>query len=310
MKNCILIFITAVLAFCLISCHKGNLTELTNDVPAALEIKPTVLASVGTRATISSFPDKSEIGLFITSGNIMNPYNGVSAYTNVKATLNINVWELNPAVYLNPMPATVFAYYPYTPENTDGTSIPIGHNTQTDYLIGTHTAGQTEINNANPHVNLSMRHALCMLIFDVYVENYTGNAELTKIEVANATGKTVLFSESKVNLQTGAITGSIGKNQAYAHSLSRMLGTTPTGHEKTLPKFMVVPVSSVPVTGDIIINFTIDGKVYTYYVPAGTIWASGTKNTYTVKLSGKALITSNITITNWTDGINGNITLP
>lgn len=197
-----------------------------------------------------------------------------------------------------------------TSENRDGTSIPIEHNTQTDYLTGTHTPGQTEINNSNPYVNLTMKHTLSMLIFDVYVENYTGNAELTKIEVANATGKTVLFSAGTVNLQTGAITGSTGKNQSYAYSLSRMLGTAPTGHEKTLPKFMVVPVSSVPVTGDIIINFTIDGKVYTYYVPASTVWASGTKNTYTVKLSGKALITSNITITNWTDGINGNITLP
>lgn len=310
MKNRILIFITAALAACLISCHKGNLTELTNDIPAVLEINPTVLASAGTRATISSFPDNSEIGLFITSGNISNHYNGVSAYANVKATLNINHWVLSPTVYLSPAPAKVYAYYPYTSENTDGTSIPIEHNTQTDYLIGTHTAGQTDINNSNFQVSLSMQHALSLLIFDVYVENYTGAAELTKIEVANRIGRSVLFSEGKLNLETGAITGTAGKNQAYAHTLSRMLGSAPTGHEKTLPKFMVMPVSSIQETGNVVIYFTIDGKVYTYYVPAGTVWASGTKNTYTVKLSGKALITSNITITNWTDGINGNITLP
>lgn len=310
MKNSILIFIATLLTVAFASCNKENTQDFTSGTPATLQVYPSVLASGGTRATINSFPDKSEIGLFITSGNIGNHYNGVHDYANVKATLNTNAWSLSPAVYLSPDPATVFAYYPYSTGNTDGANVPIEHNTQTDYLTGTHTPGQNAVNSDHPVVNLTMRHALSLLYFDVYTENYTGYGELTKIEVANSTGKTVLFSEGTIHLQSGEISGITGKNQAYAHLFSRYLGNTPAGDERVLPYFMVLPVSSVPATGDVVINFTIDNKVYTYQVPAGTVWASGTKNTYTVKLSGKALYVSNITITGWTNGINGSVTLP
>lgn len=283
-----------------------------NPEPATstLNIKASVFDNTPqTRATISSFLNGSALGLFVTSGSLSNPYNGITSNNNVKSTLNGSNWTLSPAVYLSPAPATVFAYYPYSSGTVNGASIPVEHNSQTDYLYGTHTTGQSTVNSSNPMVNLTMNHALSLVQFKLAKTNYTGTGVLTRIEINNKAGKTCLYSEGFMNISTGIITNTTNKTQGVSLNMTYYLPTSLPSVAPSYLKVMVLPVSAITNDGDIQIRFTIDGKVYTYDVPASTKWEKGKENTYTVTLSGTQLITNNVIITDWQSGINGSAEL-
>lgn len=303
MKNLIYLIVAVIIAF--ISCSKDN-DVITPVTTASLSINPLVSVSPGTRAVISDFPNLSEIGLFITSGNLNSNYNNTASNNNVKSKLSAGTWTQTPLVYLSPAPATVYAYYPYALGNTNATAIPLEHNTQTDYLYGTHATGQPTINSSNPGVNLTMKHALSLLVFKIQKVNYTGAGTLTKIEVANAAGKTLLSSEATLDIQFGTISQATGKNLPAILSTSYTIPATLPTNENTCPKLLVMPLNiSVSTLGNILINFTIDGKVYTHKLIVGTLWLSGTKNIYTVTLNGTELSVGNVGIQNWDNGSIG-----
>lgn len=309
----LLFILLAVITALFSSCSKENETE-TPITPAptttALNIKASVYGDTPqTRASISSFPNGAALGLFITSGTLSNLYNGVSSNGNVRSTLSGSTWAQSPAVYLSPAPATVYAYYPYSSGNINGTAVPVEHGTQTDYLYGTHTTGQGTVNSENPGVNLTMNHALSLLQFKLSKNNYTGAGLLTKIEISNKAGKTALYSEGVMNIATGDITNTTAKNQAAILNLSYSLPASLPGVAPSSLQVMVLPMITTVAAGDVQILFTIDNKVYTYNIPAATKWEKGKVNTYTITLSGTQLITNNVTITDWQTGVNGSVEL-
>lgn len=268
----------------------------------------TSIASATTRSIISSFATNAEVGLFITNGTIGNNYESQLADNNVKAKYTGAVWGLAPAVYLSNASATVYGYYPYSATASNGSTIPVESASQTDYLYGTHTTGQSAINNDNPTVNITMQHALALVQFRFNKSNYPGVGKLTKIEIANASGQTLLYSEGTMNCTNGTITNSVGKNTSTFIENAAGLITIPTvasSDETTFPKILVLPTLATTNGGDIYINFTIDGKVYKFNVPANTAWQKGTKNAYSVTISGTDIVVGNILISDWTSGVNG-----
>lgn len=306
MRSIILIAALAAVVT-LMSCTKSE-NEVCNDSKdAVLGVNPTFPDAPATRATISSFPESSEIGLFVTTGLDGNHYNDVLSNYNVKLTYSGNSWSMSPAVYLSSNPATVFAYYPYNSSNNNRAGIPIEHTSQTDYLYGTHTPGQGVVNSDNATVNLTMKHALSLIQFRLNKENYTGPGVVTKIEIANKK-RNVLYSEGIISIETGAFIGISERNTAAfiqnTSGLYTLQSAFPTTEYAYL-KVMVLPVRSLENVGDVAINFTIDGKVYCFEVPDGTAWNSGEKNTYTVTLAGSELKVGTVFITDWVNGMNG-----
>jgi hypothetical protein len=305
MKKSMMMAVASALVINLSSCNNDN--EGSNQA-TALKIQTDIAA---TRATISSFPVNSALGLFVTSGALGSNYEAVSSNVNVKSLLSSGgVWTLSPAVYLSNDDATVFAYYPYDAAKTNGAAIGVEQTSQTDFMYGTHTTGQSGINNGNPTVNLTMKHALALVQFKMSETNYPGTAKLTKVEIANGAGKTLLLSEGSMNLSSGAITNTTGKNVSafVENSSTGLLASIPavaSTDENTYPKVMVLPTAATVAAGDLMIYFTIDGKVYSWSVPSATTWKSGTKNTYSVTLSGTALTVGNVVITDWTGGVTG-----
>lgn len=252
---------------------------------------------------INSFVSGDEIGLFVSSGAVNSPYNGVASNKNVKSTFT-TVWTQATPVYLSSLMATIYAYYPWNAAATDGTAIDIDHTSQTDYMYATPV---TNINNRQPRAAITMNHALSLVQFDFKKENYTGVGSLTAISIANKTGGTSLISTGKLNLTNGAITKGASKEPVTkATNLPQTIGTW---NESTFPKMLVIPTSSTATAGDIVISFTVDGQVYKWNVPAGTAWEQGKKNTYTVTIKGTALEVSPVTITPWGNGDSGNGTI-
>ena len=307
-----MIFAALVIAALLTGCTKEDVSETACRKESVLSITPDIAGvTVLTRASLSSFPYNAEVGLFVTSGSLGADYNGVGANANVKSTFGGN-WRQTPDVYLSPVDAVIYAYYPYSTANTDGTAIPVEHATQTDYMYGTHSTGQGAINSGNPHVNLSMRHALALLQFRFGRSNYSGNGVITRIEVANASGKSCIYSRGTLNIATGTITKTSGQTASASIQNPSGLYTIPASgisSESANLRLLVLPVSALASGGDIKMYFTVDGKVYAWDVPASTAWTAGTKNVYTVTLTGTELIVGNVTITDWTAGVNGTATL-
>ncbi|MFR3025868.1 fimbrillin family protein [Bacteroides thetaiotaomicron] len=252
---------------------------------------------------VNSFVSGDEIGLFVSSGAVNSPYNGVASNKNVKSAFT-TVWTQATPVYLSSLMATIYAYYPWNAAATDGTAIDIDHTSQTDYMYATPV---TNINNRQPRAAITMNHALSLVQFDFKKENYTGVGSLTAISIANKTGGTSLISTGKLNLTNGAITKGASKEPVTkATNLPQTIGTW---NESTFPKMLVIPTSSTATAGDIVISFTVDGQVYKWNVPAGTAWEQGKKNTYTVTIKGTALEVSPVTITPWGNGDSGNGTI-
>lgn len=304
----VIILIAAIAAtMTFVSCEKnGNEGLIASE--SMLKVHAS-LGDIGTKATLSSFPNQSEIGLFITTGTLGSNYDGVSGNNNVKSTYDGRLWTQEPAVYLSTQNATVFAYYPYAIANNNGAVLPVEHKSQTDYLYGTHSGGQAALNNGNPNINLTMKHALSLVQFRMCKQNYTGSATVNKIEISNKVGKTILFSQGTMNAITGSITNTSGKNESAAVSMSYPLPITISSNPAEYPRIMVLPVDEITNEGDIQILFTIDGRLYTYNVPAGTKWEKGKVNTYIVTLSGVELNVNNVIIENWIAGVNGSAEL-
>ncbi len=304
-----MIFAALILAALLTGCTKEEMPETAQCEESVLSVAPDIAGvTVSTRAPLSAFSANSELGLFVTSGSLGTNYNGVAANANVKSTFNGSTWTQNPNVYLSPVDAVIYAYYPYSSANTDGTAIPVEHISQTDYMYGTHSAGQRAVNNGNPRVNLTLRHALTLLQFKFRRSNYTGSGIITQIEVANASGKSCIYSRGTLNIATGAIAKTSGQTaSAYIQNPSGLYTIPASGvsEEAANLRLLMLPVNATAASGDIKIHFTIDGKVYIYDVPASTAWTAGTKNMYTVTLTGTGLIVGNVTITDWTGGKNG-----
>lgn len=306
MKTYLFILVTISMIL-LASCNKEESAIFTAPESSALNITAT-LENPATRATISAFPNGAELGLFVTTGHLGTNYNNVAGNANVKSTLNNSTWTQSPAVYLSPAYAKIYAYYPYSISASSGSTIPVESRTQTDFLYGTHIA--TDINSNNPVVNLTMNHALTLVQFKIRTENYFGEGLLSKIEIANKTGKTCLFGEGTLNVETGIIANTPNKNLPTVLSLSDYyLLPANSDYPEEYPRLLVLPVAATSAAGDIQINFTIDGKTYTYDVPSATKWEKGKINTYFTTLSGKGLIINPVTITDWTSGASGSVEL-
>lgn len=66
---------------------------------------------------------------------------------------------------------------------------------------------------------------------------------------------------------------------------------------------LVYPITSAITQNSIKAIFTVDGNDYPVTIPAGSsqTWAAGNNYIYTVKLNGKELAITNVTINEWTD---------
>lgn len=309
----LMIFAVIPLAVWLTGCTKEESPQTARYNESVLSVTPDIAGiAVSTRAALSAFPDNSMLGLFVTSGSLGANYNAIAANANVKSTLNGGNWIQTPDVYLTPANALIYAYYPYASLNMDGTAIPVEHSSQTDYMYGTHTPGQGVINNGNPRVNLTMRHALALLQFRIGRSNYTGEGIITRIEVANASGKSCIYSRGTLNIATGNITRTSGQNGSAFIQNTAGLYTTPAAgvsEEVAALRLLVLPVKATAASGDIKMYFTIDGRTYVWDVPASTVWAAGSKNVYVITLTGTELIVGDVAITDWTDGVDGMATL-
>lgn len=308
MRNFSICAVLAASCILLSSCGEDNLNNPNeaNTEKQTLEVTTSIDVSSSRSvlgSPINSFVSGDEIGLYVSSGIVNTPYNGVSSNKNMKSTFT-TTWTQATPVYLSSAMATIYAYYPWSATVTDGTAVDIDHTSQTDYMYGTPV---TSVNNRQPRAAITMNHALSLVQFDFKKENYTGAGSLTAITIANKAGGNSLISQGKLNLTNGVIVKGTSKEAvSKATNIPQTIGTWT---ETTFPKMLVIPTAPTAAVGDIVISFVVDGQTYDWNVPVNTAWEQGKKNTYTVTIKGTALEVSPVTIAPWGTGNSGTGTI-
>lgn len=207
---------------------------------------------------------------------------------------------------------------------------------EVDYMYGTpdkkvdNGKGTGAVNNK---VELTMKHALAMVSFRVYNDGtYNQAGALSQIKLYNAASGTTLSKGTTptMNIKTGVITPGIAVAATFIRKVTYTLITvassaTATSVAKTDNKdadnanaaaaskkfsMLVLPETASTSKSNVHAVFTIDGTDYEVPLAAaqGTNqWAQGNNYLYTVKLSGKELSVTNVTVTPWADQVGGSL---
>ncbi|NDW18771.1 fimbrillin family protein [Dysgonomonas sp. 216] len=296
--------LSLLLVSCLVYCSCNDDADTvngpTNGELAALTIKTDISPALrNTKSgTISSFTDDSQLGLFISQdGNIDHVFERYGTGRNVCSIYKYGYWYQQPGVMLDNIPVRVFAYYPFNQENHYPRQIPVEHTSQTDYLYGTHATGWAEVNKYNPEVKLAMKHALSLVQFHI---SGPGADYVDYIEIVNPMpGVIGLHSRGTLDISTGEISYDESSREGIRWQND---GTHYAGSQEGI-NMMVMP-TAVTTAGSVAVHFKIEGEPYTWIVPEGTSWKSGTRNTYHMQITGKELHVRDVVIEPWLPGIN------
>ncbi|MCD8182318.1 MAG: fimbrillin family protein [Bacteroides sp.] len=327
----------------LAGCDKDTLGAESNE-PVELQIAPTVAL---TRSAIQGGEQK---GTGATVMQNVAVYAAGDDYTSAKGNnhavylQNNGNWTsdgTNGNIYLTNKKATVYAYYPayasdgttFQPINendvTINSTIPVSvletgtiavvNNASTndiacaadevDYMYA--NIAEADNTSAKRSIALTMNHALSMVSFRIYKENYTEDGKLTKIVLKNASGKTVLTkgTSQAMNITTGTITQTASSSTSYTRTLSNEYVLATSGAAANKLSMLVFPVTSSIQASTIEAEFVIDGATYTTSITAPAVvdtdgqWKAGNNNIYTVKLSGTELSVTKVDVVAWVEKV-------
>ena len=256
---------------------------------------------------MQEFTRGSVIGLHVVSESTGNIYDSNPDYKNVRAEaflVNYKLnWRQSPDIYLNEVPVTVYAYYPYQSQvNFDPENIPVRISPDAsltkDYMYGIQASGQRAVNQISPVALLNMNHTLSLLSFQLRM---TPEAEgcflLHAIQIGNKAGGTALCFRGKMNIKTGNIGGCAGTNASTRLKLNtpRMLKKIPDEPQQ----LMVIPTSRIRTDGDVEVLFTINETTFKYKIPANTKWEKGKRYIYNLLFNGKDITLENVSTSEW-----------
>lgn len=302
----------ALLSVAFTSCNNEN--EVIAVSNGEMNITAHIEGASSTRAEKFDWKENDRLGVFVCAGTIDKPYLGNSdRYTNVLFKHNGKGFFAQ-HVYLDENPAEVFAYYPYEVQNSTGTAIPIESTTQTDYLYG---HSDTPASITQKKVVIKMNHALSQVVFRLRkAASYNeGACLLQALTIENNDANNVFKTAGTLDLGTGNIIGT---------STDGVLALMPGSSLLLTEDYQNVSSICFPVTAtagkNIKAVFTIDDRQFRYEFPAGTTWAPGYRNIYTLTVtnssvdiggdgSGDGTSDDGITIEPWADNKDSDISL-
>lgn len=277
----------------MLACGCSDNSELESVQGDTLKIDAFLSVPNESKALKTDWASNDQLGLFIKADNYLSAGNYGEVTGQVVGNFNGTTWSTTPTVTLSSASAYVFSYYPYNSTASTGASVPVNISSQTDYLYGGTPA---TANNQNASVSLAMKHALCVLSFNVKRNGYIGTGNLTAITIRNKSGKQVFVSEGTMDISTGDITGS-----AYnSYTISKSKTISESGWTTDLPMAMVVPFSTGS-PSELELEFVVDAKNYVVDVPVNKAFTAGSKYVInlTINSSTLELDADNISIIPW-----------
>ena len=277
------------------SCAENPLETIETDkTPLSLSVMTSTIPSKGLISG-NTLAEGAEIGITMTEydGSI---YNGLP-YSNVRFTAGRTsgkqTWSPDIDVMLSSDMATLYAYYPYSTEVKDISSIPVKASSeiQTDYMYADPVK---DLRNKNAQATVILKHALSAIKISISRGSFTGEGKITSLSVSGA------------NIATEAIL------DARYGNLSSIKGT---GTEIKAPTEISVPdkgaatIDLIVIPGrdksEIEIKTTIDGKEYTVQTEA-VLLEQGKIAVFDATLNNSEMTLSSIQIDDWSYDSSGN----
>lgn len=237
-----------------------------------------ISANVATKS-VSAFLENDSIGLFVQKidGSI---YNNCDCSLNAKAVYSTGKWNILQNIRIGADTGSVFAYYPYNAGVTDYKNIPVTTAAQVDYLY----SDKASVIATQPRANLTMKHAMSLVSFQISRNNYPGTGVISHIEI------TGIPTTGMLDVSTGDI--SAGTIKTFSHDCNMALQPAPISID-----FIALPCNTDGVTA----VFTVDGKTYTYKFPTGAL-EKGKTNTYSLSLNYTELLQTGSSVSPWVAG--------
>lgn len=286
MKKIAILFLPALIL--LASCN-NQVEPGSVDTPASgdthLAVSSVALSGVETRATTAQ--NSGSIGVFRTTAG------GYTALNNVQYTYSSG-WSTASPIYLNRAAASVCGYFPYgaagITTSTNPTAVTL---TSKPYVATEDLCYSTLVNtptSASPGVAFTMNHAYAKLAFNITRSaNYPNNCNITNISIANAGIKT----SNTLNMTNGTY----GTGTAATVIYNPGIASIAAGGSAT-SEVLMVPVTT-PMTGNLNINFTIDGTVFTASFSSLTTLAPGSNYKINITVQATALAVTGVDIAPW-----------
>ena len=289
------------LALCIatISCNgirEDLLTEGQEKEQSALELSVS-MPMIRTKGLItgSTLPSGSEIGLTLL-GSDGKVYDNLP-YSNVKFTSEGNGssqrWSTDMDVMLSGERATVYGYYPYSPEVSDIKAIRISatSETQTDYL---YAVPVTDLNCHNPKAEIEMRHALAAVRLSIRKGSYSGTGTVSSVSIKGGGFGT----EGLLDAKKGEIHSVIGNGTEICPEMDPITLTS---------SLQNIDIITVPAYTDryIEMKVVIDGEEFQIKTEPVKL-ESGKIAVFEAVVNGAEVNLSSVNIADWTYSRKGN----
>ncbi|HML65222.1 MAG TPA: fimbrillin family protein [Dysgonomonas sp.] len=232
------------------------------------------------RGTLSEFTDGDTIGLYLPEYYFGSQF--------LFAAHNYYWWELSSTVLLPIHPVRLQAFYPYRhndhvnlKDNYNG-YIDVDHDSQADYMYGGPIDGS--VSWSEPDVFLLMKHAMALVQFRFIKNGYYGEGSIQKISVRNADGIRHMHSRGRMSVETGEIEPLEEYYDEACIMPENMQIPDIYSNEKEYVRILIIPTQRTKLSGDLIFEFTIDGRIYTWPIGPGCRWEKGMQYTYEVEM--------------------------
>lgn len=225
----------------------------------------------------------------------------------------------NSTVNISVFPGTESAAIDASTDNSGSSTALLTASGEVDYMYADQTSTpkasyKKGVSAKDGKVTLSMKHALAMVSFRVYADHtYKNTGALTKLVLSNKSG-TILNdggTTPTMKISNGEITsGSSPTAATYTRGISNYTlqkasadadnaRTTAQNASKKV-SILVLPESTQDKT-NVEVTLKIDGQDYAVSLgnAATNVWKAGENYLYTVKLGGKELSITTVTVTKW-----------
>lgn len=160
---------------------------------------------------------------------------------------------------------------------------------------------------------LTMKHALSLVSFRVYNDGtYKNTGSLTKITLSNNSGTILSKGTSPtMNISTGVVTAGNAQVVTYTRFIGASGYTIPSNKDNAYKfSFLVLPENTAN-KSTVEATFTVDGTDYAVNMPASdAVWVQGNNYIYSIKLSGKGLEISSVSVAAWSNQtVAGDLTI-
>lgn len=277
-------------AIAAVSCSGPHIEDTGSESssPLTLSVR-TGLPESKSIITGSSLGAGEEIGVFLTDEQGEN-YDGLS-YSNIRFTSSgassSQSWNADNDIMLSASKATLSAYYPYSGNVDNISSIPVecSSQVQTDYM---YAEPVTELNNRNPEASLTMKHALSAVRITLKRGTYTGTGNITGISISGEN----MATGGILNGRTGAITSLTGKGEAISPDIS----SSTLDKEGRDIDILVIPTGS---DSSIDIEVIIDGERFNVSTSAISL-VQGMMSVCEISINNSSVTIAPLKVKAWT----------